>query len=99
MEYNLKKFVEKLQEKEENDLYNKELKATQKYFRASQCKPGISFKLCVSENYPSLAIFDNPDPLIDLDEEDLNYLKNKYSLKVKEEYERNLQELKNIYRQ
>jgi hypothetical protein len=65
-------------------------------------RPRIKFKLVVDEhipntifisNYPSIGI-----PLFVLDKEDLEFLYNKYSKRVKEEMEQNIEKIKENYK-
>lgn len=58
----------------------------------------ISFRVHYYTYIPGGSIIGRPDmPTITLDEEDLKYLHNKYSKKLNDELEKNIEELKKKY--
>lgn len=105
MEYTFKKFFTKLEEKKESDLKNEELeknlktKGSYHYIHSFEQKsPVINFYVHLTEYYPGIILAgNNSTELFKLDEEDLNYFKNKYNYKLEEEYNKNLMELNYKY--
>ena len=99
MEYKLNEFSEMLQKKKKNDEYHKKVLASKETIAMlTDHTSYIHFNLCVSENYSMSFGIGNPNrPLIQLDEADLEYFKNKYLPKIEDEYQKNLDELNRKY--
>lgn len=99
MDYKLNEFSEMLQKKKRKDEYNRKvLESKDSIARLTSYESNIHFTLCVSEENNVFLGFGNRNrPLIQLDEGDLEYFKNKYLPKLEDEYQKNLDELNRKY--
>ena len=99
MNNKLLEFKTKVLAKEVNDKIHQELKEESsdlyKHYEAPEI---IKFQLCYTSRFNHISYIRNsPDILIELDQEDLEYFKNKYLPKMEDEYKANLAELNKKY--
>lgn len=96
MKTSIKDFCKKYEEKliNDKDIAEREMK------RMYDLRDRITFRVNVLSICPSIMksfIEYGGNTLFDLDEEDLKYLYNKYSKKIKEEMQENISEIKKMY--
>lgn len=89
-----KKYLMKLEDAKKQ-LEEKTANITSPFFT----KETIDFKVCLNVSYPLAYVGGNDISLFTLDEDDLKYLYDKYSKKLQEEMERNIEEVKKMYNQ
>lgn len=93
MENKILEFSKQLQANKENIPYNKN-----RDHLKPLGKPEYTFYLESKESYEGFISIYNPhNTLIELDEEDINYFKNKYLPYLEDEYQKQLQELNKKY--
>lgn len=96
MDTKILEFCNKYKEKKENDEYIKNNPEPPKVYNDSRAR--IQFTIAVIEHIPAMFGGNCPNTLFALDDEDLEYLYNKYSKRLQDEMNQNIEEIKEKYK-